>query len=1103
MAFPPLDDAAITSACGAETFRRGLDYARSGHVRQVTWSDSGNTLSGLVQGNRPHPYVVGVSTSTTASGQQIIVGHCTCPMSVNCKHVAAALIVGREGGTAARVATSQWRRTLRAIAEPDPDPHHAPIALQLTVQPPTGADRYGPIRPRHRLTARPMMLGAKGRWVHSSISWQRLRHLRGDLNPDHLRVAVRLLNMHPSSGYTFYSSTHQWLDLGEIDGISVWSALADARRAQMPIIMDDKVQSLVTFFDEPARVAFDIISTPSGLHVTPELWIEDEPLGAAHMEFIGQPAQAAFAWLPDQVTGKPTEITLMSLEDPVPDDLVDLLVVEDSLHIPPDEETEFLLEGYPALARQYRINSQDGSFTPPRAAKPTLHLQICQQAIPADAPWDVQLHGPALDLQWQWFYASEDFPDDEVMHLPLWGSLARGGGLRDMAAEQEILEDLDWLLDRYPELCIPGHHQLAAQASLRGRAMLDFLSRDLETLRIGRELVIEEGDGVEFVEAIGDPHVTVRMEPRPDRWDWFDLQVAVSVAGEEIPFELLFRALATGQEVLFLPSGKYLSLEDDDPERLQRLQTLRDLIEEARELSESPREPIGISRYQVDLWNDLVDLGVVDEQSARWQQSIAQLADAGAVAVNLQPTSQILVEPRPYQRDGFAWLSTLRIHGLGGVLADDMGLGKTLQAIMTMTHDRQPGDPPYLVVAPTSVMGNWARECERFAPGLRTVQITETTGRRDSPLAEAVADCDVVITSYAIFRLDFEEFGALAWSGLWLDEAQFVKNRKSQTYICARRLSAPFKVAITGTPLENNLMELWSLLSITAPGLFPNPDRFAEYFARPIERDQDADRLALLRRRIRPFMLRRTKEEVAGDLPPKQEQVLELDLHPKHQKVYQRHLQRERQKVLGLIGDLTKHRFEIFRSLTLLRQLSLDASLVDDSYANIPSTKLDALVEMLGDIVSEGHRTLVFSQFTGYLTKVRHRLTEAGITTSYLDGRTRRRQEAIDSFVNGSAPVFLISLKAGGFGLNLTEADYVILLDPWWNPATEAQAIDRTHRIGQDKKVMVYRMVARETIEERVMALKEHKAALFDAVMSGTSAKGTALTAEEIRDLLS
>ncbi|MFM8894303.1 MAG: DEAD/DEAH box helicase [Actinomycetales bacterium] len=399
-------------------------------------------------------------------------------------------------------------------------------------------------------------------------------------------------------------------------------------------------------------------------------------------------------------------------------------------------------------------------------------------------------------------------------------------------------------------------------------------------------------------------------------------------------------------------------------------------------------------------------------------------------------------------------------------------------------------------------MGNWARECARFAPGLSTVQLAETSRRRGQPIAEAIIGADVVITSYALLRLDAEEFQSLAWSGLWLDEAQFVKNRQSQAHGCARRLQADFKVAITGTPLENNLMELWSLLSITAPGLFPNPDRFAEYYQRPIERDRDADRLAQLRRRIRPFMLRRTKEEVASELPPKQEQVLELDLDPKHLKVYQRHLQRERQKVLGLIGDLRKHRFEIFRSLTLLRQLSLDASLVDDAYANIPSTKLDALVEMLGDIVAEGHRTLVFSQFTGYLTKVRTRLTDAGIATSYLDGRTRKRQQAIDAFVDGDTPVFLISLKAGGFGLNLTAADYVILLDPWWNPATETQAIDRTHRIGQDKQVMVYRMVARDTIEERVMALKEHKAALFDAVMTGTSASGSGLTAEEIRDLL-
>ena len=249
-------------------------------------------------------------------------------------------------------------------------------------------------------------------------------------------------------------------------------------------------------------------------------------------------------------------------------------------------------------------------------------------------------------------------------------------------------------------------------------------------------------------------------------------------------------------------------------------------------------------------------------------------------------------------------------------------------------------------------------------------------------------------------------------------------------------------------------------------------------------------------------MLRRTKEEVASDLPPKQEQVLELDLHPRHRRLYDTHLQRERQKVLGLLGDMDSNRFQIFQSLTMLRQLSLDASLVDDKNAGIPSAKLDALMEMLDDVVAEGHRVLVFSQFTRYLALARARLDAAGIRHAYLDGSTRNRQRVIDAFRGGDAPVFLISLKAGGFGLNLTEADYVVLLDPWWNPATEAQAVDRVHRIGQDKQVMVYRLVSRGTIEEKVMALKAEKAALFAGVMSDAGAAGTGLSADDIRELL-
>jgi SNF2 family DNA or RNA helicase len=358
-----------------------------------------------------------------------------------------------------------------------------------------------------------------------------------------------------------------------------------------------------------------------------------------------------------------------------------------------------------------------------------------------------------------------------------------------------------------------------------------------------------------------------------------------------------------------------------------------------------------------------------------------------------------------------------------------------------------------------------------------------------------------VVTSYTLLRLDFEAFGAHRWAGLILDEAQYVKNHQSKAYQCARRVAAPFKVAITGTPMENNLMELWSLLSIAAPGLFPHPERFRDYYARPIEKSANAELLTQLRRRIRPLIMRRTKEQVAADLPEKQEQVLEVELDPRHRRVYQTHLQRERQKVLGLLDDVGRNQFTILRSLTLLRQLSLHAALVDPEHEDVPSAKIDALLEQVEDVVGGGHRALVFSQFTRFLKMARTRLEASGVECCYLDGSTTNRAAVIAEFKEGTAPVFLISLKAGGFGLNLTEADYCFLLDPWWNPATEAQAVDRTHRIGQTRNVMVYRLIASGTIEEKVMALKARKAELFSSVIDSDGAFGSALSADDIRAL--
>jgi len=400
------------------------------------------------------------------------------------------------------------------------------------------------------------------------------------------------------------------------------------------------------------------------------------------------------------------------------------------------------------------------------------------------------------------------------------------------------------------------------------------------------------------------------------------------------------------------------------------------------------------------------------------------------------------------------------------------------------------------------VVSNWVREAQRFAPGL-VVRPIEATGRKlGMSVAEMGDGADLVVTSYTLLRLGEDDYRALPWSGLVLDEAQFVKNHAAKTYAAARRVPARFKLAITGTPVENNLMDLWAMLSIVAPGLFPSPQRFTEHYRIPIERGGDPEVLAALRRRIRPLMRRRTKEQVAAELPPKTEQVLEVVLNPKHRKAYDTHLQRERRKVLGLVDDLQRNRFTIFRSLTLLRQLALDASLVDEAHAGVRSSKADAFVEHLQEVVAEGHRALVFSSFTGFLSTIRERLDAEGLPYAYLDGRTRDRERRIEGFRSGRAPVFLISLKAGGSGLNLTEADYVYVLDPWWNPAVEAQAVDRAHRIGQDKAVMVYRLVAADTIEQKVVALQERKRDLFARVLDDDAgALSGQLTADDIRGL--
>ncbi len=440
---------------------------------------------------------------------------------------------------------------------------------------------------------------------------------------------------------------------------------------------------------------------------------------------------------------------------------------------------------------------------------------------------------------------------------------------------------------------------------------------------------------------------------------------------------------------------------------------------------------------------------------------------------------------RPYQESGVAWLSFLRDAGLGAVLADDMGLGKTLQMIAALKGRS-------LVVCPRSVVHNWAAEIRRFRPGLR-VALYHGQKRAIDPSA------DVTLTTYAIMRLDVEALAQQAWDAIVLDEAQAIKNPSSQVSQAAYDLRGSFRVALSGTPIENRLEELWSLLHFTNPGLLGGRSSFRDRYASPIEAG-DARALARLRAKIKPFVLRRAKREVLPDLPPRTESIVYVELGDDERAVYDV----VRAAARADVAEKLAHGASVLvalEALLRLRQAACHTALVPGQRGE-SSSKIERLVEVLADVVAEGHKALVFSQWTSLLDLVEPALQNEGISFTRLDGSTRDRASVVDAFQSASGPpVILISLKAGGTGLNLTAADHVFLLDPWWNPAVEDQAADRAHRIGQDKPVMVYRLVAKDTVEEGILALQEKKRRVADAALGGAD-QAASITRDDLLALL-
>ncbi|WP_447924449.1 DEAD/DEAH box helicase [Georgenia muralis] len=1069
----------ILAAVGPGAFVRGGLYAREGRVTWLTSDPDRRVLFAEVAGSEGRRYQTIVQVGD-AAGKRLSQGRCTCPVAVSCKHVAAVLVAARTDLAPDRRRTPSWERLLAPVVDDDGEPAgvEQPIGLQFE---PTVVPGFRGDPDSLRVRLRPVVPGRRSAWVRTGIGWRDLAFRWGA----HNRVEAHreaLHALHEAHRPTGYSGGDVHLD--EF-GPALWPLLRAATEAGVPFV-DTRATGGVVLADAPATVALDLVRGDDGaLTATAVVDLPDGQAGPdGHGEVSAAPPEDGEPRL--ALVGSPAhgvvvdrgELVLAPFARPLTGRATSLLAAG-ALHVPAEDTERFLAEYYPALRRLVPVRS-DGSVELPEVAPPRLGLTL------------TYAEDHHLTLEWDVRYDTGGSTRREPLE-------SGGGAGRDRAGEQRLLSGLDLpeILRAGPGPTGPAPIGPAPTLVLRGLDAAVFSEETLPSLR---------EQGVE-VDVVGTPPAyrrsdavpVIRLTATEAEGDWFDLGVSVEIDGEKIPFERLFVALARGEDHLVLDSGTYFGI--DRPE----LDQLRRLIEEARYLTDRPAAdgPLRMTSYQVGLWEELAALGVVEAQSARWAASVDRLlaghaADPPAVPAGLAATL------RPYQEEGFRWLSHLWDAGLGGILADDMGLGKTVQTLAMILRAQETGSltSPVLVVAPTSVVAGWAEEAARFAPGLRVVTLSETQRKSGRPLAGDVAEADLVVTSYALFRIDEAAYRGLTWSGLVLDEAQFVKNHQAKTYQCARRLAAPFKLAISGTPLENSLMDLWALLSIVAPGMFPDPQVFTEVYRRPIERGTDSERLATLRARIRPFIRRRTKEQVAPDLPPKQEQVLHVQLNPRHRKVYDTHLQRERRKVLSLLDDVEKNRFTILRSLTLLRQLSLDAALVDEQYASVRSSKADVFLEQLEEVIAGGHRALVFSQFTSFLATVRDRLDEQGVDYCYLDGRTRNRARRVEEFKTGQAPVFLISLKAGGFGLNLTEADYCFVLDPWWNPAAEAQAVDRTHRIGQDKSVMVYRLVAEDTIEEKVLALQARKRDLFDKVVDEGGALSAPLSAGDIREML-
>lgn len=650
---------------------------------------------------------------------------------------------------------------------------------------------------------------------------------------------------------------------------------------------------------------------------------------------------------------------------------------------------------------------------------------------------------------------------------------------RNLKAEKKNYSELLKWMEPFDEYKSDDSWQMPMEECL---AVLDLLREHSDSCRI------EWPEGVRF--RISRPMIgadKLRLSVKGvGHWFEVDGDVAIDEKTSLKVNELLKRVREA--------KGNFIQL--DDTEYIAISKQLQKQLASLDRMLQTDKKKLKLSQFNSSFVRDMEASGVMLEADKKYQKLLARLDEADKLKIQVPKTLQ--AELRDYQMDGYKWLSRLAHWGAGACLADDMGLGKTVQTIALLLSRASQG--PSLVVMPTSVLINWQNELHRFAPTLNPVILRQASNRKEA--IDQAGKNDVVLATYGLLPTEEELLASKKWNVIVLDEAHTIKNKETKTSKVAMQLEADFRLLLTGTPLQNHLSEIWNLFQFATPGLLTDFKQFTEEFINPIERDQEKEPQRLLKRMLSPFILRRTKNEVLSELPEKTEITLKVELSDAERALYDRFRQ---EAILNLEDGGRSSAIKALAEITKLRQTACNAALVlpAKEAKAIPSSKCEAFLKLVDELMENHHRALVFSQFTSHLALIEKELKRRGIDYQYLDGAVSptERIRRVDDFQKGEQPLFLISLKAGGTGLNLTSADYVIHLDPWWNPSIEDQASDRAYRIGQDKPVTVYRLIATDTIEEKIIALHRTKKSLADALLEGSD-MAHKLSKDEILELI-